>query len=241
MDTERRATAPHSAHSGPSATPAAEPERSVRVWDVPTRLFHWLAALLVAVAWVSQHFNWMDLHVRAGETLLALVLFRLMWGACGSETARFARFVASPAAAWRHLRHVLRREPDAQVGHNAAGGWMVLLLLALLAVETLSGLYVNNDIENEGPLSEHVSAAFANAISALHAYGWDVLAAAVALHVCAIVVYAIAKGHNLLGPMLTGRKRLPASVRAPARASLWLAVLLMGCAALVTALLAMYL
>lgn len=236
MDTDRRATA------SPANTPdAAAPTRSVRVWDLPTRLFHWLVVLLVGVAWISQHFNWMQLHVRAGETLLALVLFRLLWGGFGSETARFGRFVASPLAAWRHLRHVFRREPDTQVGHNAAGGWMVLLLLALLFVETLSGLYVNNDIEDEGPLSEHVSAAFANAISALHAYGWDVIAIAVVLHVCAIGVYALAKGHNLLGPMLTGRKRLPATVRAPARASLWLAALLMGCAALVTALLAMYL
>ncbi|WP_322058002.1 cytochrome b/b6 domain-containing protein [Paraburkholderia sp. J63] len=229
--------------TGPDASPPpiAPPARRLRVWDLPVRIFHWLAVLLVALAYVSQRMNWMQLHVRAGETLLALVLFRLLWGCFGSETARFTRFVATPAAAWRHLRHLMRREPDVQVGHNAAGGWMVLLLLALLLVETLSGLYDNNDIADEGPLSEIVPAAVSNAIAAIHAYGWDLLAAAVALHVCAIAVYALVKGHNLLGPMVTGAKRLPATVRAPRRASIWLAALLLAVSALVTALLAMYL
>jgi cytochrome b len=216
-------------------------ERPVRVWDFPTRLFHWLTVALVAGAWATERLNWLNLHVRLGETLLALVLFRLMWGCVGSETARFRSFVAAPAAALRHLRHLLRREPDVQVGHNPAGGWMVLLLLALLLAETLSGLYVYNDIADEGPLSEIVPASVANAISALHTYGWYVLLAAVALHLCAIAVYAIAKGHNLLRPMITGRKRLPSTIRAPARASPWLAALLFAVAAAIVALLAAYL
>ncbi|RAR53638.1 cytochrome b [Paraburkholderia unamae] len=226
-----------------SVTPATDdrPVRSVRVWDLPTRLFHWLTVVLVAAAYVTQRLNWMQTHVRLGETLLALVLFRILWGCFGSETARFSRFVASPRKAVEHLRHLLRREPDVQVGHNAAGGWMVLLLLALLLVVTLTGLYDNNDIADEGPLSEIVPAKIANAIGSLHALGWDVLAGAVVLHVCAIAVYALAKGHNLVGPMLTGKKRLPASVRAPARGSLWLAALLMGVSGVVVALLAAYL
>jgi cytochrome b len=224
-----------------SARPETAGTRTVRVWDLPTRAFHWLAVALVAACWVTQRLNWMEWHVRLGEVLLALVLFRLMWGVAGGETARFRSFVASPAAAWRHLKHLLQREPDLQVGHNPAGGWMVLLLLALLLAETLSGLYDNNDIADEGPLSEIVPAAVANAIAKLHAWGWDVLLGAVVLHVCAIAVYALVKGHNLLGPMLTGRKHLPAAVRAPARASLWLAVLLLALAATIVALLAVYL
>lgn len=227
-------------HAKPSATDDRS-ARSVAVWDLPTRIFHWLTVVLVAAAYVTQRLNWMQMHVRIGETLLALVLFRILWGCFGSETARFSRFVAAPREALAHLRHLLRREPDTQVGHNAAGGWMVLLLLALLLVETLTGLYDNNDIADEGPLSEIVPAKIANAIADMHAFVWDVLAAAVVLHVCAIAVYALVKGHNLLGPMLSGRKRLPASVRAPARASLWLAALLMAFSAIVVALLAAYL
>ncbi|RQH06921.1 cytochrome b/b6 domain-containing protein [Paraburkholderia dinghuensis] len=220
---------------------AATRERPVRVWDFPTRLFHWLTVALVFGAWATDRLNWSNLHVRLGETLLALVLFRLMWGCVGSETARFRSFVASPAAALRHLRHLFRREPDVEVGHNPAGGWMVLLLLALLLAETLSGLYLNNDIANEGPLSEIVPASIANAISAVHSYGWYVLLGAVVLHLCAIATYAIAKGHNLLRPMITGLKRLPSTIAAPARASLWLAALLLAFAVAIVVLLAVYL
>jgi cytochrome b len=215
-------------------------ERRVPVWDLPTRLFHWLTVVLVAAAYLTQRENWMLAHVRIGETLLALVLFRILWGCFGSETARFSRFVASPGKALGHLRHLLRREPDVQVGHNAAGGWMVLLLLALLLLVTLTGLYDNNDIADEGPLSEIVPAKIANAIASLHAFGWDALAAAVVLHICAIAVYAIAKGHNLVGPMVSGKKRLPVSVRAPVRGSLWLAALLLGLSCVVVGLLSAY-
>jgi cytochrome b len=223
-------------------TPHLQPgRRPVLVWDVPTRLFHWLVALLVAAAYATSRLNWMDWHVRIGEALLALVIFRLLWGLCGSETARFRSFVRAPGAAWRHVRHVFRREADLQVGHNPAGGWMVLVLLALLLGETLSGLYVNNDVADAGPLTEWVPASIANAITALHTILWDVLLAAVVLHVLAIALYALAKGHDLLRPMLTGRKLLPARVSAPRPASAALALLLLIVSVTAAALLAKYL
>ncbi|WP_114812569.1 cytochrome b/b6 domain-containing protein [Paraburkholderia kururiensis] len=211
--------------------PAALPSRTVLIWDWPVRLFHWLTVALVAAAYVTARFNWIDWHVRIGETLLVLVVFRLLWGCFGSQTARFASFVAAPAAALRHLRALARREPDVQAGHNPAGGWMVLLLLALLAAETLTGLYVYNDVADEGPLSEVVPAAVSNAITALHSILWDALAVAVALHVCAVALYAFVWGQNLVRPMLDGRKQLPAHVREPRRAPLWLAILLFALAA----------
>ena len=221
--------------------PQTQAARPVLAWDLPTRLFHWLVVVLVAAAYATSKLNWMDWHVRIGETLLALVLFRLLWGFFGSETARFHSFLSAPAAAWRHLRHLFRREADVQVGHNSAGGWMVLLLLALLLGETLSGLYVNNDVADDGPLTQWVPAAIANAITALHTILWDALLAAVALHVLAIAAYAVAKGHNLLRPMLTGRKRLPERIRAPRQASAMLALLLLVISATVVTLLATYL
>jgi cytochrome b len=224
----------------PVMPPGQPDRRSVLVWDVPTRLFHWLAVVLVAGAYGTWKLNWMDWHVRIGETLLALVLFRLLWGCFGSETARFHSFLASPAAAFHHLRQMFRREADLQVGHNPAGGWMVLLLLALMLGETLSGLYINNDIATAGPFTEWVPASVANAITALHAILWDALLAAVALHVLAIALYAAAKGHNLLRPMLSGRKPLPARIAAPRLASAALALLLLAVGAACAALLAAY-
>ena len=113
----------------------------------------------------------------------------------------------------------LLREPDRQVGHNPAGGWMVLFLLALLLAETLTGIYVANDIADVGPLTGIVPAAVANAIDASHAILWDVLLAAIVLHVLAIFGYAAVKGQNLLLPIITGTKVLPEPVVAPRMAS----------------------
>ena len=203
--------------------------KAVRVWDAPIRLVHWLVVALVAAAYATWRMNWLAWHGWIGDALLALLLFRISWGVFGSETARFSGFLASPTMVARHLKRAFLREPDRQVGHNPAGGWMVLLLLALLVGETLTGLYVANDIADVGPLTEIVPAPLANAIEAAHAVLWDVLLAAVALHVLAIAGYAAIKGQNLLRPMITGTKVLPAGVppprlAGPARAALLLAV-----------------
>jgi cytochrome b len=214
--------------------------RRVLVWDVPTRLFHWLMVILVAGAYVTERLNSMDWHVRIGEALLALVVFRLLWGWLGSGTARFGSFLVSPAAALVHLRRMFRRATDLQVGHNPAGGWMVLLLLALLLSEALSGVYVNNDVANQGPLTDWVPASVANAITDLHAVLWEVLLGAVAVHLSAIAFYA-AKGQQVLWPMLTGRKLLPRGTSEPRLASNWLALALLAAGALIAALVSRYL
>ncbi len=206
--------------------------RVVLVWDVPVRLVHWLIVSLVAAAYATWRLNWMVWHGRIGDVLLALLLFRLLWGFFGSEMARFSRFLTSPRTALEHLKYALLREPDHQVGHNPAGGWMVVFLLVLLLGETLTGLYVANDIADVGPLTGFVPAPAANAIEASHAILWDVLLAAIVLHVLAIAGYAAIKGQNLLRPMIIGSKVLPASVAAPRIAGpVRAVVLLAGCAA----------
>ncbi len=212
--------------------------RSVIVWDGSIRLFHWLAAALVVAAYVTWRLDWMDWHGRVGDALLALLLFRLLWGVFGSDTARFSRFLVSPRIAVQHLKFALLREPDRQIGHNPAGGWMVLLLLLLLLVETLTGLYVANDIADVGPFTEVVPASVADAIEGAHAIVWDLLLAAIILHLLAIVAYAAVKGQNLFRPMVTGKKVLPASLPAPRLASPARAALLFAGAAAAAALIA---
>jgi cytochrome b len=211
--------------------------RKMLVWDAPTRLFHWVTAVLVLAAYITWRLDWMNWHAKAGYAVLTLVFFRLLWGFAGSDTARFSRFVASPWFALIHLTEAFRREPDRQVGHNPAGAWMVLLLLGLLFGETLSGLYVANDVADQGPFTELIPARIANAITALHWIFWDLLLAAIALHVLAIAIYAIAKGHNLLTPMITGRKNLPPDAPRPRIGSLVRAGILLGASALAVAVL----
>ncbi len=186
------------------------------VWDLPTRLFHWCAVLLVVAAYVTARLNWVLWHSRIGYVLLGLLLFRLLWGLFGSETAQFSKFLAWPSAAIRHLMRALRRDADAEVGHNPAGGWMVMLLLALMLGQTLTGLYVGNDISDEGPLTEYVSAPVANLIDAMHdLIIWDALAITAAIHVLAILAYLVVKRDNLITPMVTGRKIVSTRIRAP--------------------------
>lgn len=215
--------------------------RRILVWDWPTRLFHWLAVVLVCVCYVTWRLNWMDWHAWAGETVLALVIFRLLWGLFGSDTARFRNFVAAPAAVMAHLARLFRRDPDRQVGHNPAGGWMVLLLLALLLGETLSGVYVLNDVADVGPLTPMSPAPLANFITDLHLALWYALLAAVALHILAIAVYEAVRRQRLLLPMLTGRKMLPDDIAAPRIAGSALALSLLAASAFATALLASWL
>ncbi|MGH7118110.1 MAG: cytochrome b/b6 domain-containing protein [Acetobacteraceae bacterium] len=212
--------------------------RQVCVWDPATRLFHWAIAFLVAWLYVTWRVNWMGWHVRGGEALLALLVFRFLWGFFGAETARFAHFAASPAKAFRHLVEFFHREPDTRIGHNPAGGWMVFVMLGLLLCEVLTGLYVNNDVADEGPLTEIVPVPIANGITDLHAILWDLILAAIVLHLLAILAYAVIKGQNLVGPMLSGRKRLPEALATPHQESLVRAAVLfavaVGAAALIS-------
>lgn len=218
-----------------------DPERKILVWDLPTRFFHWLVVALVIAAYGTLQLNWMQWHAWAGDGVLSLVLFRLLWGFFGSEAARFASFITAPATALGHLAQTLRREPDRYAGHNPAGGWMVLVLLALLLGETLSGLFVANDVADAGPLTELTPAPIANAITALHWIFWDALLAAVALHLLAILAYAVVKRHNLVLGMITGRKSLPANIPPPRMASAARGIILLTCSGLAAAALATFL
>jgi cytochrome b len=204
----------------------------MRVWDLPIRVLHWLIVLLVAASYVSQLLGEMSLHLLLGYTMLTLLLFRLAWGFIGSDTARFRRFLRSPLAGLHHLRALHRREPDNEVGHNAAGGWMVLLLLLLLAAQVGTGLFSNNDVYYvDGPLRHLVSKSTSDRISALHGTLFWVLLAAIALHVVVVVLYAVLKRQDLVRPMVTGKKLLPAATRAPRMAPLPLAGAVLALAA----------
>jgi cytochrome b len=195
--------------------PAAGIRLPMPIWDLPTRLFHWVLVGLVAFSYFSAKYNKMDLHVLSGHAVLALLIFRVVWGFVGSDTARFSRFLKSPLAALRHLSHFLRREPDTQVGHNEAGGWMVIGLLLLLAAQVATGLCANDDGTTEGPLVKYISKALSDRLSGFHSLIINILLVAIAGHVLAVIGYAVFKGHDLVRPMITGRKRLPAATPAP--------------------------
>jgi cytochrome b len=198
----------------------------MRVWDAPTRLFHWLLVLLVALSYVSVQAGWMRIHLVSGYVVLSLLLFRLAWGFVGSDTARFRHFLGNPAHGLAHLARFRQRGPDTQVGHNEAGGWMVLLMLGLLAVQAVSGLFNANRHGIAGPLAKYAGERVTRGAHFVHGANFNLLAAVVGLHILAILAYALVKRHDLVRPMVTGVKRLPATTRQPRMASPILAAVL---------------
>lgn len=204
--------------------------RPVGVWDPWVRLVHWSIVVLIGLSYGSAQYGNMRLHYWSGYAVLALVLFRLAWGFLGSDTARFTRFLRSPSVAFRHLGHLARREPDREIGHNAAGGWMVLVLLALLLAQPLTGLFADSGYGDHGPLAKWVSGATSDWLTGLHHRLINWLLLAVALHLLAVLAYRLLKGQNLVLPMLTGRKVLPAEAAPPRMGSPLLALLLLGLA-----------
>jgi cytochrome b len=211
---------------------------SVKVWDLPVRVFHWLLVVLVFLSWVSSEVggNAMAYHMWIGYTTLTLLLFRIVWGFVGGQHARFREFVHGPGAVVRYLRGSPRREGGTYVGHNPAGGWSVLALLACLLVQAVTGLFTNDEISTEGPLAARVSSETSDLLSTVHRYNFYVLLTLVALHVAAVLFYLLVKRQNLVWPMFTGRKRVAAGEAVDARAaSLWLAIVVLACAAGVVA------
>jgi len=199
----------------PPETQLVPETQMVEVWDAATRLFHWSLAALVGFAWLSAEKGWLTLHLYCGCMIGALLLFRLAWGFVGSETARFSHFVASPFEAIMNLLHLTKREPDEQVGHNAAGGWMVLVMLALVGIQVLTGLAANDDTDFEGPLAGRLGKGWSDALTWVHFRNFTLIQIAVVAHILAIVAYLVVKRHNLVRPMLHGRKPLPIDMDAP--------------------------
>jgi cytochrome b len=209
--------------------------RPLKVWDLPVRLFHWAIVVLIFAAWLSQELDQMDLHMWIGRMILSLLLFRIVWGLIGSDTARFNRFLRSPAAALRHLTQIRRREADREIGHNAAGGWMVLVMLLLIGVQAGTGLFSNDDGDTEGPLMHFVSKAQSDFLSHIHSLNFNLIEGAIVLHVLAIAAYAMLKRQNLVRPMLTGKKMMPPDAVPPRLANPLLALVTLVSAAAVVA------
>jgi cytochrome b len=204
----------------------------VPVWDLPVRLVHWAIVLLLAVMVPTglAGDDWLAWHMRAGQTLLILVAFRLLWGFFGSGNARFRRFLRGPGAVVRYARSLVRPPHDVHATHNPLGGWMVVLLLVALVVQATTGLFTNDDVLWEGPLAQRVTKETSDALSSIHRRFWWLLLALAAVHVVAAIGYLVAFRENLIHAMFTGRKRLPPSVARPedAAASHVRAVLLLA-------------
>lgn len=186
----------------------AEPDVRVRIWDLPTRLFHWLLAALVVFSFTTGKLGgeWLEWHFRSGYTIAALLLFRLLWGFAGSHYARFANFLPSPARVWNMLRAQRSAASAASAGHSDIGTLSIYALLIVLVAQVAAGMFTNDGSFNEGPWVKFVSGATSDRVSTLHYYNGWLVVGLTAVHVAAIAYYLLARREDLITPMLTGDK-----------------------------------
>lgn len=193
----------------------ASPSASVRVWDLPTRLFHWALVLCVIGLVITGKIggNAMEWHFRLGYTVFALLSFRLLWGLVGGRWSRFSSFIYGPGALLRYLRG--RGEAAQEVGHSPTGALSVYALLLFLALQVGTGLFADDEIANVGPLAKFISTETSLQLTSYHkVIGQWVIIGLVVLHVLAVLYYLLAKKRNLIGPMFSGNKQLPADLPA---------------------------
>lgn len=177
--------------------------RRISVWDLPTRLFHWLLVVLITAAVISGKIGGgaIEWHGRIGIAILGLLAFRIIWGVIGSTHARFASFFPTPSSVRAYLQGRWQG-----VGHNPLGAFSVFGLLALIALQLGTGLFGNDDIAFRGPLSDLVNKELSDKLTGIHKISIKALIALIVLHLGAIVFYTHVKNENLVKPMITGWK-----------------------------------
>lgn len=184
--------------------------KSTRVWDLPTRIFHWVLVVCVIglVITGSTGGNVMVWHFRLGYTVFTLLLFRLVWGVIGGRWSRFASFIYAPSTIINYFKG--QGQPHHSVGHNPLGALSVFALLTFLLAQVATGLISDDEIAASGPFTKFVSNATVSLASSYHsAVGKRFIIALVLLHVAAILFYLFKKRENLIKPMIYGDKVLP--------------------------------
>ena len=209
----------------------------VRVWDLPTRVFHWLLVACVILLVITGHVGGdaMQWHARLGYTVLTLLLFRLAWGFLGGHWSKFRSFLYAPSSVFAYIGG--RAHPDHLVGHNPLGAGSVFAMLLLLLAQVGTGLVSDDEIAFTGPLNRFVKSSTGLAATWYHkAVGQWLVIALVVLHVGAVVFYLVRKRENLVRPMVTGDKNVATdapSSRDDMATRVIALVLVAACAALV--------
>ncbi|MGC7406707.1 cytochrome b/b6 domain-containing protein [Pandoraea pneumonica] len=191
--------------------------KPIRIWDLPTRLFHWSFVVLALTAYVTAKTggNAMIYHFWCGYAILALLMFRLVWGLVGPRYARFGDFMTGPRTFFQSLR--TPTTTDARfAGHTPLGGLSVIAMLLFFGIQAVLGLFSNDDIFNDGPLVKFIDKDLSDWLTGWHQRNQWVLVGLVVLHVVAIVYYRVRRKKDLITPMIVGDKPL-ATPTPPAR------------------------
>lgn len=182
----------------------------VRVWDLPVRLSHWAMLILLLVQFGTGLFGLFDMrvHLWAGYALLTVLVFRILWGLFGSDSARFSRFIRGPRATLAYLRDLAEPRPAHWPGHNPVGAWSVLVLLALTLAQSVTGLFAREYGGVAGPLADRVGRQLGRSLSDPHAWLYWLMLLWILVHVGAAFYHLLYKRENRIGPIF-GNGRLP--------------------------------
>jgi cytochrome b len=198
------------------------------VWDLPVRLFHWSLVVLICISFYTGTvggFREMDYHMLSGYAILALVLFRILWGFLGSQNARFKSFLKGPSATLDYMKN----QEGPMVGHNPLGGLSIVAIILALIVQVSTGLFANDDILLEGPLVHLVSYDTSRELTEIHEINRWIVVGLVVLHLLAVSFYTFVKKDSLIKPMITGWKDVGGEV-APERNNWILGAILLAIA-----------
>jgi cytochrome b len=187
----------------------------IRVWDPLVRLFHWGLVGAFAISWLTQEEHY-ELHLLAGYLVLGLVVLRVLWGFVGTPHARFSDFVRTPSQVLAYLRQLARGHAHRSLGHNPAGGAMILLLLLAMLTIALSGVALDAAENRAGPLADTPLFLYTDSIVAVHVWATDAAFVLIALHLLGVFHASRAHRENLVRAMITGSKPLRIDPRQPA-------------------------
>jgi len=192
--------------------PSTKSTPTVRVWDLPTRWFHWLLVICVVGLFVTGNMGgyMMTWHARFGFAVLTLVLFRLSWGFWGGHWSRFKQFDLHPKLSLTYVRNMQRGIHSPQLGHNPLGAWSVCAVLLLLSLQIATGMVADDEISFTGPFNPWVSGSLVSWATWYHkAVGNKLLIAWFVLHMLAMLFHRWRFGENLVTAMFSGNKWFP--------------------------------
>lgn len=171
------------------------------IWDLPTRIFHWLLVVTLLALWYTSENELIELHIKCGYFALSLIVFRIVWGVVGTRHAKFHAFFPTPSRLKRFL--VDKHESP---GHNPLGALMIILMILLIGLQAMSGLFINDDVFSSGPYYGVLSSELESLMNTIHHNAFDFILIASVIHIAAIVYYRVVKKRNLVKPMITGKK-----------------------------------
>jgi len=187
-------------------------KKIIRVWDLPIRLFHWLLVICITGSFVTINLDdeFIQWHAYFGYSILTLLIFRIIWGFVGSTHARFTSFFPTKKAVFNYLRGSSPRV----LGHNPIGAISVFVLLLVLSIQVITGLFIDDEVSFQGPLTKYVSSSVSSFLSQIHEGNQVVILALIAIHISAIIFYKKFKREDLIKPMISGDKEIDPSEEA---------------------------